>query len=71
MMNGLSALYTLQMIPFKTDQGLTGAKQIAVVIRGIQAISAASSQEHTTDSRVQRTSPIPRPSWRHCSWLIR
>ena len=35
-MDELSALYTLQIIPFRTDQDATGAKQIAVDIRATQ-----------------------------------
>lgn len=31
-----SALYTLQIIPFKTDQDVTGAQQLAVDVRATQ-----------------------------------
>ena len=36
MIDKLSALYTLQIIPLKTDQDISGAKHLAVDVRAMQ-----------------------------------
>jgi hypothetical protein len=75
MMDGLSALYTLQIIPFKTDQDLIGARQIAVMIRGIQidGNKTLSAYFSNLDRFMNRLGPMlcfDSIRWRHLEMLL-